>query len=226
METVILAGGRGSRLSTVGVMPPYFKPLMVVDGRPLITRLVNQAFAATGDDVIVIAAPENALVIKQVLEHRHEGARYHMVVQTEPNGPGAALELGLRMAESSDVLVLMGDNLMPYADVNVIAEHPQNNVVGVTEVEYEQTIRLTYKNTDGIWVEKEYPYHRNGGAQWKAWVGPFKCNASEMRDAIHTWSVEHEDDPEIPIGPLFNELRDLHTMPVNAFDLGTPEELS
>ena len=64
MDLIILAAGRNERLH--GTVPAFMKPLLLVDGQPLIVRLVREALDAgvleTYDEVgrvIVVAAPQN-----------------------------------------------------------------------------------------------------------------------------------------------------------------------
>src|SRR5689334_1907257 len=110
MDAVILAGGKGSRLD--GVMPPYMKPFMPVNGVPLITRIVDQVHGYVARTFVVVA-PENAMQMAHVLN----GRKVFMVVQQDATGPGDALMLGLALTKQDTVLLLMGDNLMPDADI-------------------------------------------------------------------------------------------------------------
>jgi GTP:adenosylcobinamide-phosphate guanylyltransferase len=66
VDTVILAAGRGARLN--GIAAPFHKPLLIVNGMPLIVQLVRAAHATfRGSDetarVVVVVAPENAQAI-------------------------------------------------------------------------------------------------------------------------------------------------------------------
>lgn len=223
MDTVILAGGRGSRLE--GVMPPYYKPLMVVSGRPLISRLVDHAWISNGGEIIVVVAPENALPIAQVLTHREmKGAPVIMVVQPEPSGPGAALLLGLRMTLSEDVMVLMGDNVITQQDIAKVSGAKSRNAIGITGVSAAQAARLTYW-TGQSWVEKEPVPNDNTGVI-NAWVGPFKANKVELQNAVAKNGVQTPYTQELPIGPAFNYLTGVERIAVTAFDIGVPEGFS
>lgn len=224
MDTVILAGGRGSRLE--GIMPPYMKPLMIVSGKPLINRLVDHAHEATnGGRVIIVCAPENASHIANVLQYRERrDADIDMIVQPTPRGPGDALSRGLRIASTQDVLVLMGDNVMPYNDIRKMTNAIKQNVVGTALItRREAQGHLTIIQNDQ-WLEKvQFDAGTDMTRTVVAWVGPLMVNKNDMAKAIHRW--KNQEGGEIPIGPLLNWLPNLGMIECEAIDIGIPEAL-
>lgn len=223
MDAVILAAGRGERLA--GVMAPFHKPLMVVNGRPLIQQVVAHASTFVAGRIIVVVAPENALPITQVLNTMHvNGTEVVVVVQRLPLGPGASLRTGLRQCKAEDALVLLSDNVMSNGDVASVVRSRYDNVIGVRAIEPEGAERFTRIRTDNKWVEKipieDKDIHSDGMV--RCWVGPIKVRAKEMEHALSSYFQQHG---EVPIGPVFNNLTNVATVAVTSSDVGVPEAL-
>lgn len=230
MDTVILAAGRGTRLD--GIAAPFHKPLLVVNGKPLIRQCVELADeAAGGGSIIIVAAPENAAPISHVLNGAGHN-RVDMILQREPRGPGHALLTGLKLVTSNEVLVLLGDNVVSAADVKKVIEGRCSNVIGVNQMPMSEAQRFTRLRMVGEsvkWVEKipvteDDDLKKTGEAT--CWVGPVKLDSSKMEKAIRAdISSGGMVGREIPIGPLFNKLGEFHTMQVSSIDIGVPEAL-
>lgn len=213
MDTVILAAGRGSRLGDLA--PPFFKPLLIVDGEPLVRRIARTALDLSDGRVIVVAAPENTLPLCQVLE----GIPLDVVVQRQASGPGHALLTGLRLVTSTDVCVLLGDNVMSSADHREVACAPAP-AVGVVELGAEAAVRYTYLAPDGTWVEKQ-PVA--GVPTVPCWVGPLKLESGAIRRALENHIRDRRtSDGEVPLGPLLNSQGRTTLVPVSSVDVGTP----
>jgi len=227
LDTVILAAGRGSRLA--GIAAPFHKPLMVVNGQPLISSAVHTAYSATQDArVIVVAAPENAQPIASILSH--SGVPYLMAVQPYPLGPGDALQVGLEMARSGDVMVLMGDNTFDTREVSqMVIDHRSTGArlsVGGHEMLIEDAERFTWLH-DGVWREKTRPdFDYTNALKPFVWIGPVIID----RDRAYDWlSVQGRGNGrELAISPLFNEFTREETKlcSVSSVDIGVPEALS
>lgn len=218
MDAVILAGGKGSRLD--GVMPPYWKPLMPINGMPLINRIVDQAMGYAAR-VFVIVAPENALQVAQVLK----GKTVFMVVQPEAKGPGDALMLGLALTKQESVLVLMGDNLMPDEDIKNVcdARRASSFVIGTAEVAtVEEAARFTRIYDGGRHIEEGPNVSLLGDYAYTVWCGPLILPVDDAMDAIRT----HADEGEKKIGTHLTYIaRQPVLIPCSAVDIGTPASL-
>jgi bifunctional N-acetylglucosamine-1-phosphate-uridyltransferase/glucosamine-1-phosphate-acetyltransferase GlmU-like protein len=225
MDTVILAAGKGSRLN--GIAAPYHKPLLVVNGRPLIRHAVEVAHRVTGRTPIVIVAPENALPISQVLEN--EPAK--LMVQRTAHGPGHALLLGLEMVKEQTVLVLMADNVLTFADVQRVASQAKP-AVGVQLVSPHDAERFTRlrRNAYGTlsWIEKvpieEADIDESTG-EVLCWVGPLLLHVETTHDALHRIVTGvREPSVEIPIGPpVLNAHEHIAQVAVSTYDIGAAE---
>ena len=225
MVTVILAAGRGSRVERL--VPPFFKPMMAVNGRPLISSAISEAGRIGSTRIIVVAAPENAAALSHYLPS--EGP-LRMVVQLRPTGPGDGLLLGLDLVRSSRVLVLMGDNVFGPSDVPSVAKgwhlagspnaEGADAVVGVRHLD--DPTAFTRLRSNGTWVEKtealpeDFPEGRS-----KCWVGPLAAKTEKLQDAIQRQS--RNDAGERAIGPALNRMEKVATVRVETYDIGIPE---
>lgn len=230
MDTVILAAGRNERLN--GLVPAGHKPLIIHSKLPLIAHAARQGIAALqedGDRVIVVASPENAAVLHQVLD-----PRIHMIVQRLPNGPGDALLTGLRLCGADEALILMGDNVTPDVDVEKVRD-TFGNVVGVSLTPIEGCERFTRWRSDGTWVEKvpvkpalDMWTMRDDEPHALVWLGPLKLRVLDVRRALLQYrdhDVATVPGGELPIGPTFNSLPNVQRVPVTSVDLGVEEAL-
>ena len=112
LDTVVLAGGLGSRLR--GVLPDRPKALAPVAGRPFLDHLLDW-LAAQGAHRVVLAL---GVMADQVLAHlarsagRWPGLRLDPVVEPAPLGTGGALAFCRCRLGSDPVLVLNGDSFV------------------------------------------------------------------------------------------------------------------
>lgn len=218
MDAVILAGGKGARLD--GVMPPYWKPLMPINGLPLICKIYDQV-AAQGnvDNIFVVVAPENALQVSQVMNGRHP----YMLVQRGAGGPGHALRLALDLAKANRVLVLMGDNLMPDDDVSDCAQagdsHPFVIGTGLVDTSAEAA-RFTRIYNDGDIIEEGPNVSWPGRPPFKVWCGPLVLPVVGAMQALEMG----DDTTEWKIGTHLTYIREKPLLlACSAVDIGTPD---
>lgn len=227
MDTIILAAGRGERLN--GIVAKYHKPLVLVDGQPLVRRAAQLALNEANGDVVVVVAPQNASVIAEVLE----GLPAQMIVQRYPTGPGDGLLIGLKVTRTDKVLILLGDNVLADEDVrNVCAAEPYG--VGIQRIKIsDDAVRYTRRRGDG-WVEKEpiADFDRVPDPDdpcvlidmIDVWVGPLTIDAHAAREALPTMYRAFHGNGERPIGPYLDYLSPAaQLVPVSSEDIGTPE---
>lgn len=217
IRAIILAAGEGARLGSS--VPPFHKPLIVVNGKTLIG---SAAYAVQGivDSVTVVVSPTNAAGIVHVTK----GLVDQYIVQPEPIGPGDALRRAMEGLDDKydSMLVLMGDNTVDSVDVHNIvgAQGESINVIGTRAVGYPEALRFT-RMVNGEWYEgfarEDERYDRTSAA--RVWLGPILMNVEEFRKA---WAEARTT----MIGPAFKFLR---TPPinidVNCEDIGIPEEM-
>lgn len=220
MDAVILAAGRGERLN--GVTAPFHKPLLVMNGKPLVAQAVDLA-AQVCENVHVVVAPENALPISQVLGNRD----VNLIVQRTACGPGHALYIGSQLA-SDDVLVLLADNLLTFADVKRVTDAKYG--VGTTLLDPDAAERFTRLGDGGEWVERVAVDDTQVDPETgmcTVWVGPLVVSVECVRQHYSN-NYAWPPNQEWLIGPWIDRLAPvLHTLvPVHSIDVGTLEALT
>jgi CTP:molybdopterin cytidylyltransferase MocA len=228
MDTIILAAGRGERLN--GLVAKYHKPLVLIDGQPLVRRATESALAVAGGDVVVVVAPQNAGVVAEVLE----GLPAQLIVQRYPTGPGDGLLVGLKATRTDKVLVLLGDNVLTTEDVKQVVEAEPYGVGVQYILPGIDAERYTRRRGDG-WVEKE-PIDFNLDVTYThvpdvphvvIWVGPLTIDARAARESLPTMYHAFHQNGERPIGPYLDYLSpEAQLIPVSSIDIGTPEAVT
>jgi NDP-sugar pyrophosphorylase family protein len=222
VDAVILAGGRGTRM--MGTAPEYHKPLLPIDGVPLVCRAVDLAIEAGVKCPVVVVSPHNAEAICGALGDRQAA----IVIQRQPLGPGHALLLGLLLkvapySESDRVLVLLSDNLSTDHDIEVVNQH--TTAVGVRTIDRNQAHRFTRYENDR-WIEKK-SIGSTEGAPFACWVGPFIGWRPNMTKALANAFNNRVDDSELLIGPYLKLFMTNHKdvlQHVSSLDVGTIED--
>lgn len=108
MRVMIFAAGRGLRMGAMTAIRP--KPLLRVNGEPLIDRLIQQLKIAGFDDLIVNSGHLGC----QIISHLGDGRRYGVRIRHSPE-PAEAFETGgglrhaLPMLGSEPVAVVNSD---------------------------------------------------------------------------------------------------------------------
>lgn len=222
MDAVILAAGRGARMSSV--VPPYHKPLLeVVRGQPLVRWHVQAALDIGVETPVVVVAPQNAELIDTALGDLPA----KLVIQRRPCGPGHALLLGLCVEpqpfQTSDrVLVLLADNVVTHEDIMAITD-THGTSVGVRFTSRADAHRFT-RYEGGNWLEHT-PLTDATPDPVPCWVGPFLgWRQPMMRTLRHVVRKAESAHTEALIGPYLNELCGYHKLvQVSSIDVGTPE---
>lgn len=115
IEAIILAGGKGTRLSSVVSDRP--KPMAIVAGRPFVEWLVLQ-LRSQGVHHIVFCTGHLA---DQIKTHFGNGARWGLEIsyshEHAPLGTGGAARLAIDQTNSPNVLLLNGDS---YCKFNLV----------------------------------------------------------------------------------------------------------
>jgi bifunctional N-acetylglucosamine-1-phosphate-uridyltransferase/glucosamine-1-phosphate-acetyltransferase GlmU-like protein len=230
IDAVILAAGRNARLGEA--VPPFYKPLMTVDGVPLIVQAVDLA-AKFCHSVTIVAAPENVLPMMHVLN----GRDVFVNVQTKPNGPGDALRIGLRGLDAEKSLVMMGDNTFRYADIQKMitagARCDETAVVGTglePTAAAENFTMITHQDGNLIRFREDktssvpLSYIDPATGMVTVWKGPLLLPTG--RAQLVFGNKQKFDYGEMKIGPLLNDFADqMVLVDVQTQDIGLPEML-
>lgn len=231
MEAVILAAGRGQRME--GLAKPFYKPLLEINGMPLVAYAVEYASASGVERVTVVASSANYNDISEALSSYSKWVR--LVVQEEPAGPGHATMIGLSDAVHDQTMLLMSDNVMDQdivVDMAFNSRVNQTDAIGVRTVTLEQASRFTriqhahsdnenYKFVEGtavgiddIWIDGNV----------KVWCGPVVFQTSRAFDVLSNEWANRKESSEMKIGPYLNTIMrwPTHLYDVKAFDVGIP----
>lgn len=168
MDAVILAGGKSERLR--GIVPAYFKPFVVVNGKSLLVAAVDAAAEAGAARIVVVAAGENALPVWQLVGHRDE-----VRVTLSDRGVGDAVYRGLELCDARRVLVLMSDNVHGKDDVIRVTTTKNDYAIGVRDIPYEEALRYT-RQSQGRWVENPVSFIEPESELTRVWCGPLVIN--------------------------------------------------
>ena len=121
ITAIIPAAGTNARLKDV--VPPGLKPLLLINGRPLIQHAVSHALDAwRASKIVIVVNPDNARAITAIIDHR-----WNFVVQPEPAGIIDAIRRALPFVKTRHTLLLCADNtfeggvICPTADEQYIA---------------------------------------------------------------------------------------------------------
>lgn len=226
MDTVILAAGENKRLK--GLVPSGMKPLLVINGRPLIVNAVGVSLQHS-DRIIIVASPSNVQPICQLLEDNHMlNGKTFVIVQPKAGGPGDALLYGMELCASTQTMVLCADNILHENDVaKVVADAKDKEVVigGRRIFNSTEARRFTLVGESGRISEGQgTDGSRWSDGSWHVWLGPLVVPTQPMRDTLRQHSG---DEGELKIGSHLDELDALvGWREVDSYDVGTIEALN
>lgn len=110
MKGIILAGGTGSRLSPITSVTS--KQLLPVYDKPLIYYPLSTLILAGIHEILIITKPEDAEQFKRLLSNGAKfGVDIQFEIQAKPAGIAEAFVIGEGFIGSSDVCLILGDNI-------------------------------------------------------------------------------------------------------------------
>ena len=99
MHYAIIAAGEGSRLVQEGVALP--KPLVDLDGRPMIKRLIDIMLDNNAESIAIIVN-EQMTQVRQYLESLKLDTEFRLVVKTTPSSMHSFWEVSRAFPESGN----------------------------------------------------------------------------------------------------------------------------
>jgi dTDP-glucose pyrophosphorylase len=147
-RAVILAAGRGTRLKAVtGDLP---KPLLPLEGRPLVDHVIEQLRQAGFARFLLVVGYRHELFF----EHFAADASVTCLIQETVNGTGSAARLAQSFTPDTPFLLIFGDILAAPADLaglwkRLLDDPAATAVLGVMEVDDPWQGAAVYA-TDGV----------------------------------------------------------------------------
>jgi glucose-1-phosphate thymidylyltransferase len=121
MKSLILAGGRGTRLKPLTNTLP--KQLLPVANKPIIFYLIDQVREVGITDIGVVISPETGHYIKEAMgDGSRWNTRFTYIEQSEPLGLAHAVITAEDFLGQSPFLMLLGDNLIENGINNYIQD--------------------------------------------------------------------------------------------------------
>jgi len=110
MKGIILAGGKGTRLSPCTKV--ISKTMLPVYNRPMIYYPLNTLLKAGITDILIITNPDNNDdYIEQLGDGSEFNARFTYIEQVVPRGIAEAFMIGADFIGDDDVTMILGDNI-------------------------------------------------------------------------------------------------------------------
>lgn len=123
MDVVILAGGKGTRLSSISKGMP--KPMMEVCGFPFLHYLFVWLVQYKINRVILSVGYKSE-VIKDFFKSSYLGIEIEYITEDEPLGTGGAILACLSKIRTDHFFVLNGDTYFPIPLMDMLANHLNN----------------------------------------------------------------------------------------------------
>ena len=129
MEVIILAGGKGTRLS--GVVSDVAKPMAPVNGKPFLYYLFKWLKQYPVEKVI-LSTGYMSESIEDYFGRSFDGIPVEYVREEKPLGTGGAIMFALRKTKSDNILIINGDTYFPINIINLFSFHVTNhNLVSI-----------------------------------------------------------------------------------------------
>lgn len=106
MEAIVLAGGLGTRLSSV--LPELPKPMAPINGQPFLKYILDYLLR-NGISKIILAVGYKADIIKSYFGDNYLGINLIYSLEDVPLGTGGAIKKALSYCNEEDVFIINGD---------------------------------------------------------------------------------------------------------------------
>lgn len=234
MDSIILAAGRNKRLK--GYVPEYHKPLLVVNGKPLIVQALEICQGLRGRIVIIVAPENSSPIVELVREWSKDLGKVYIIVQPEARGPGEALWRGLQVIGDEQTFMLCGDNLISSGDVYKMIDdsfvhgkdklYVGGKIIGPNDQPNRFTRILIGENNEARFIEGGPGGARKDG-NYSIWLGPLLFPTQKMLNVLEHVIDQPMPGNEVKIGPHLNSFKDrTRFIEVSCFDIGVPEALN
>lgn len=215
---IILAAGENTRLK--GLIPAFMKPMLLVNGSPLLHHAEQHARRDWDcNQIIVVAAPENASAITQLLQH-DQCIQY--VLQPKPNGVVDAIRRAIWLAEKQRVVILCADNMFEWesrdSQVKMYRDDFDTSYIGTRGLPEYRAERFT--RLAGVPPHMQIiPARAKSNGSTLCWIGPLVLRTERVQRVL--LQVEPQN-----IETLISLSTDGNIVPMamRCQDMGIPDE--
>lgn len=227
MKAVIVAAGRGKRLMPLTSNCP--KPLLLVQGRPILDYLLDGLKRASVHEVIIVVR----YLGEKIRAYYHDGSNIGMKIeyawQDGPDGTGSALLAAASLLGKDPFMLLWGDVLMdPINYVRILSQfeqHPCDLLSGLNWLEDPSSGAAVFVEGNRIVAIQEKPPAGQTGSHWNQ-GGLFVCTKAVIAAARRCGlSPRGEIEFTSAVENLIASGADVQWIPIKGFwtDVGTPE---
>lgn len=124
MEAIVLAGGFGTRLSTVVSDVP--KPMAPINGRPFLEYLLDD-LNEKGISRVILAVGYKKEIIKSYFKKKYKNIDIIYSNEDIPLGTGGAIKKALILAEDENIFIINGDTFFDVNLKEMYQFHKKNN---------------------------------------------------------------------------------------------------
>lgn len=124
MEAIILAGGFGTRLSTVVSDVP--KPMAPINGRPFLEYLLDD-LNEKGINRVILAVGYKKEIIKSHFKEKYKNIDIVYSDEDIPLGTGGAIKKALTLAKDKEIFIINGDTFFDVDLKEMYQFHKKNN---------------------------------------------------------------------------------------------------
>lgn len=235
-DGIILAAGKNTRLK--GIIPSYHKPMLLVNGRPLILT-ITQHLLDRCERVVLVVSPENCGPITELLIAAGLASdRVHIVIQPEAKGPGEAILRALLVCKSERVLIALGDNVIPTQDFDNVLEADFKGIKANPSYASEHITISFVPVEDDSEAERftrilgtEFIEGSPGGkfqGVYRCWTGPLIADLQALENALlqlHRKSAVAGLETKISPALNYIEHRTVTAVEGGSVDIGTSDAL-
>ena len=217
ITSIIIAAGANTRLG--GIVAPFMKPLILVNGKPLIQHALQHAAEWNTARDIIVASPDNAALLTKVAGNWDD---LDWILQPTPAGVVDAIARALNHVKTDWTLILCGDNT--FSKIDMKTKWGSLGLFGARKLPAQDSQRFTrYKLREEGGVVFIDAASRDLGDG--CWIGPLLLKTSELQRVVPRIAVDGGSVVTM-IAACTNDGREIEPLPMTCEDLGVPEEFT